>query len=180
MSPRPTKSAGKRRRSPSASVRGSTYLPVATLPSSTASPPGPTSAATRAAPRRGGGWRRAASASARRGDRVHDGVDAPRVEHLAAAPPAAAGHRHAVADVAQLAGGVRVRRDDEPDGALPGGPEEAWLEVEPVRVAVDLDRRARLRDHVEDRLDVGLDRRAGEEQAAERVAPDLEARVPHG
>ena len=41
MSPRPTKSVGNSRRSPKTSVSGSTYLPLATLPSSTTSQSGP-------------------------------------------------------------------------------------------------------------------------------------------
>ena len=41
MSPRPTKAEGKRRRAPNTPSSGSTYLPVATLPSRTTSSVGP-------------------------------------------------------------------------------------------------------------------------------------------
>jgi hypothetical protein len=52
---------------------------------------------------------------------------------------------------------VRVGGDDEPDAAVAGEPDPARLQIEAMRVAVDLDRSPRLGDHVEDLLDTGRD-----------------------
>ena len=51
----------------------------------------------------------------RRRHRAREARRVERVEHLAAAHPAAARHRHAVAEVVELAGGVGVGGDDERD-----------------------------------------------------------------
>src|SRR2546430_851366 len=82
-------------------------------------------------------------------------------------PPAPARHRHPEAHVVERAHGMGVGRDHEPDAARAGRAHPARLEVEAVRIAVDLDRRARLRDRVEHLLDAALERSALAEEPAE-------------
>ena len=81
-----------------------------------------------------------------------------RVQHLAPADPGAARDRDGPAQIPEVARGVRVRRQHERNAALSRSARVDRIEVEPVRIAVDLDRGARLADRVEDFTDPDLDR----------------------
>jgi hypothetical protein len=64
--------------------------------------------------------------------------------------------------------------------SLAGFAHPARLQIKPVRIAVDLDGRARLGDHVEYPFHITFKRRTSLQQSPKCVSPDLEYRLTHG
>src|SRR5262245_57159469 len=77
-----------------------------------------------------------------------------RVEHVAGRQPGAAGDRYAPPSVAQRRRRVGVRVDRQLDAAIPRQPSVVFVDVETVRLAVDLDGDARGLGGVDDALEV--------------------------
>src|ERR1043166_8096645 len=75
---------------------------------------------------------------------------------------------------------MRINRDDKLDLAFARLTHPAWRQVESIRISVDLDRRFRFRNHVENAFNVTLERRSSFQQTPKRVSPDLENRLAHG
>jgi hypothetical protein len=67
-----------------------------------------------------------------------------------------------------------VDREHERDPARTRLACPSRLEIEPMRIAVDLDRRARLGDRIEHLLDAERDRRTARDETPERMSPNLE------
>src|SRR5690242_12295864 len=67
-----------------------------------------------------------------------EGGERLRIEHVRRLEPGAPRDRHAPAQVAEGRRGVRVGVDDQLDAAVAGAPGEKVVEVEAIRLAVDL------------------------------------------
>src|SRR6185436_7076985 len=86
---------------------------------------------------------------------------------------------HGVTDIVELAHRVRVHGQHERKLPLARGARPLRLEIETMRIAVDLDRPARGRERIEDLLHATRNGRTARHETAERMTPDLEDWMPH-
>ena len=96
------------------------------------------------------------------------------VENFAAREPAAPGHGDAIGQIVQVVDRMSVGGDNEFDAASARRANPARFQIEPARIAVDLDGAAGLGDGVEHFFHVASEGRARWDQASERMAPDFE------
>src|SRR5690606_36300951 len=94
--------------------------------------------------------------------------------------PAARCLADAVAHEGQVSRRVGVAVDGEPDAVLAGPGDEVGVEVEAVRVCVDLQGRAGARAGLEHRVEVEVDGRALADLACGEVPDDVDVRVLAG
>src|SRR5688572_29342298 len=75
---------------------------------------------------------------------------------------------------------MRINGNYELDFAFASFADPMRLHVQPVRITVDFDRRARFGNHIENSFDVAFKWRPPLNQTSERVPPNLEHRLTHG
>src|SRR5437588_3138592 len=103
-----------------------------------------------------------------------------RIQNLAASDPSATRDSDSKLHIVQSAGRMRVDRDHELDLPFARLAQPVWLHIQTIRVTVDLDRRARFGNHIQNFFDPTIKRRTALNQTPQRMAPNLECRLPHG
>ena len=99
-------------------------------------------------------------------------VHGPSVQHILRSEPAFARNANTVTDIGEAGGAVGVGGDWDTHAALSGIPVQTPIEIEAMRIAVELDCNTELACPVDDGFEIGHVALALQKDTASRVAED--------